>query len=113
QVQRPYYCRRNQRVIAMNTKTKSIIPIPKKLSSFITVFAAFVFLAFSAQIASAAKVIALSGNLNFGNVAVGTTNTLLMTVSNAGNATLQVQGIAVPAGFTAAPTNFSVHAGTA
>jgi kumamolisin len=44
--------------------------------------------------------IALSGSLAFGDVEVGTTSTAVMTITNNGNATLNVSGISFPAGFS-------------
>lgn len=45
-------------------------------------------------------VIALSGNLGFGNVAVGSTATSPLTINNTGNAALTVTSIGYPAGFS-------------
>lgn len=42
------------------------------------------------------RVIALSGNLAFGNVQVGNTATATLTITNSGNATLTVSGITGP-----------------
>jgi hypothetical protein len=48
----------------------------------------------------AGAAIALSGNLGFGNVAVGATATSVLTITNGGTAALTVTGITYPAGFT-------------
>ena len=44
--------------------------------------------------------ISLSGNMNFGNVQVGNTSQQTLTITNTGNATLNVSSIAYPTGFT-------------
>ena len=49
-----------------------------------------------------APVIALSGNLAFGNVAVGTVASATLTIANTGNGTLTVSSISYPPGFTGA-----------
>jgi len=46
------------------------------------------------------RVISLSGNLAFGNVAVNTTATATLTVANTGNSALTVTAITYPAGFS-------------
>ena len=46
------------------------------------------------------RIIALSGNLAFGNVAVNTTATRTLTIGNTGTAPLTVSGISYPAGFS-------------
>ncbi len=61
--------------------------------------------------AGATKTLALEGDLAFGNVAVGATLQKSLTVKNLGTAALTVQSIALPSGFTANQTNFSVAAG--
>jgi hypothetical protein len=48
------------------------------------------------------KGIALSGNLAFGDVQVGTTATATLTISNAGTTAVTVSGISYPPGFTGA-----------
>ena len=50
--------------------------------------------------AAAAPAIALSGNLAFGNITVGQTSTRTLTISNSGNAPLNVSSISYPAGFS-------------
>ena len=45
------------------------------------------------------RIVELSGNLDFGSVAVGSTGTATLTIGNTGSATLTVSGIAYPAGF--------------
>jgi hypothetical protein len=54
----------------------------------------------SAPTPAATRVIALGGNLAFGNGDVGRTATATLTISNSGNATLTVSGVTVPPGFT-------------
>ena len=46
------------------------------------------------------RIISLSGDLNFGNVQVGTTSTKTLTISNTGNSTLTVTSISYPTGFS-------------
>jgi hypothetical protein len=46
--------------------------------------------------------ISLQGKLAFGGVAVGVTSNLTLTISNVGNATLNVSGIAYPSGYSGA-----------
>ncbi|GAI82068.1 unnamed protein product [marine sediment metagenome] len=50
--------------------------------------------------AIATRIISLSGDLNFGNVQVGTTSTKTLTISNSGNSTLTVTSISYPTGFS-------------
>jgi parallel beta-helix repeat protein len=50
----------------------------------------------------ATQIIGLSGNLNFGTVATGTTATATMTISNSGNTPFMITGISYPAGFSGA-----------
>ena len=50
--------------------------------------------------AIATRIISLSGDLNFGNVQVGTTSTKTLTISNTGNSTLTVTSISYPTGFS-------------
>jgi len=58
------------------------------------------------------RVIALSGNLAFGNVAVGQEATATMTISNSGNATLTVTGMTGPSGgYTSSFTSGAIVAG--
>jgi len=53
------------------------------------------------QVQPATRVIALSGNLAFGDVATGQTSTpQTLTISNTGNSTLTVTSITYPAGFS-------------
>jgi hypothetical protein len=61
---------------------------------------------------AAAPVIALSGNLAFGNVAVGQTATRILTISNSGNAPLNVSSITYPASFSGNWSSGAVAAGT-
>src|ERR1051325_8423246 len=72
-------------------------------------FAVLALLALSAPVANAAKIISVSGNLNFGDVALGTSAQRTMTISNSGNATLQVSSIVYPTGFSGSPSSGSVH----
>ncbi len=60
---------------------------------------------------AAAPVIALSGDLAFGNVPVGETTTRVLTVSNSGNASLDVSSITYPAGFSGNWSNGTIAAG--
>lgn len=60
---------------------------------------------------AAAPVIALSGNLVFGNVAVGQTATRTLTISNSGNAPLTVNSITYPAGFSGNWSSGTIAAG--
>ena len=46
------------------------------------------------------RVIALAGNLAFGDVSIGTTATRTLTIANTGNAALIVTGLAFPGGFS-------------
>src|SRR5205823_2072065 len=46
------------------------------------------------------RIIALSGELNFSNVIVGTSGHLTLTITNNGNATLTVASISYPTGFS-------------
>ena len=48
------------------------------------------------------RVIGLSGNLAFGNVAVGSSGQATLTIANTGNSTLTVSGISYPSGFSGA-----------
>jgi hypothetical protein len=47
------------------------------------------------------RLLSLGGDLAFGDVAVGTTSNRMMTISNGGNSTLTISGIACPGGFSA------------
>jgi len=46
------------------------------------------------------RIIALNGSLNFGNIQVGTSRQLTLTISNSGNSALTVNSINYPAGFS-------------
>ncbi len=48
------------------------------------------------------RIIALSGDLDFGSVMLGATNQAVLTLSNGGNTTLTVTNISYPAGFSGA-----------
>lgn len=50
--------------------------------------------------ASQTRVISLSGNLAFGDVAVGSSSQRTLTIVNSGNSTLTVNSISFPSGFT-------------
>ena len=50
--------------------------------------------------AAATRIISLSGNLAFGNVAVGSAAKSSLTIANNGNSTLVVSGISCPSGFS-------------
>jgi hypothetical protein len=87
------------------------IPLSQKLSSFARVLGTVAILILPAQIVSAApklKAIAVSGNLNFSNVLVGSSAQLSMTISNAGATTLSVSSISLPAGFSTTFTTASI-----
>ncbi len=49
---------------------------------------------------AATRIINLTGSVDFGNVNVGSTKQLNLTISNSGNSTLTVSSITYPAGFT-------------
>ncbi|MCR9252379.1 MAG: choice-of-anchor D domain-containing protein [bacterium] len=51
--------------------------------------------------ANTSRIIALSGNMNFGSVNVGSSTTRTLTIRNNGNGPLQVFGILSPIGFSA------------
>lgn len=51
-------------------------------------------------VAPTTKIIALSGNLGFGNVVIGSTSTHTLTIANSGSAILTVTSITLPTGFT-------------
>lgn len=55
--------------------------------------------------------IALSGNLAFGNVAVGSTGTAALTITNTGNAPLTITSIGFPAGFSGNFASGTIAAG--
>lgn len=63
--------------------------------------------------AGIAGAIALSGNLNFGGVIVGSPEQLTLTISNTGGATLNVSGIHYPVGFSGAFSGAIAAGGTA
>jgi surface-anchored protein len=62
--------------------------------------------------ASGAPSIALGGNLTFGDVTVGQSSTRTLTISNSGNAALNVSSISYPAGFSGNWNNGSIDAGS-
>jgi hypothetical protein len=55
--------------------------------------------------------ISLSGNLDFGDVAVNTSANKTLTINNSGSATLEVTNIQLPGGFSAYPSNCNIEAG--
>jgi uncharacterized membrane protein len=59
------------------------------------------------------RIVALAGNLAFGNVTVGQTSTRTLTISNSGNAPLNVSSISYPAGFSGNWNSGSIAAGSA
>jgi hypothetical protein len=61
---------------------------------------------------AAAPVIALSGDLGFGNITVGQTATRTLTITNSGNAPLNVSSITYPAGFSGNWSTGAIAAGT-
>src|SRR5436190_22811373 len=85
--------------------------VAKKLASRITILSALLFLAFSAQMANATKIISVSGSLNFGDVALGTAAKRTMTIVNSGTSTLQITNILYPADFSGSPSTGAVRAG--
>jgi hypothetical protein len=63
---------------------------------------------------AATRIIGVTGNLAFGNVAVGQTGTAVMTITNTGNSTLTVTSISVSAcstNYTASWTNGAITPG--
>ena len=62
--------------------------------------------------AAAAPAIALSGNLAFGDVVVGQTSTRNLTISNSGNAPLNVSSISYPSGFSGNWNSGNIAAGS-
>jgi hypothetical protein len=61
--------------------------------------------------AAPTKIIGVSGNLAFGNVAVNATTTATLTISNTGTSTLTVSSISYPAGFSGNWTSGTIAAG--
>jgi hypothetical protein len=59
----------------------------------------------------ASKIIALSGNLAFGNVVAGNTTVSTLTISNSGSTSIAVTGLTVPSGYSASWTNGVIPAG--
>lgn len=57
------------------------------------------------------RIVALAGNLAFGNVTVGQTSTRTLTISNSGNAPLSVGSISYPSGFSGNWSGGSIPAG--
>lgn len=90
----------------MKTRTHKLSTPSNCLATFLML----ALLALSAPFANAAKTIAVTGNLSFGSVAVGSTAQLSMTISNGGNNTLSVSGITYPTGFSGSFTG-TIHAG--
>ncbi|MBU3684334.1 MAG: choice-of-anchor D domain-containing protein [Phycisphaerales bacterium] len=63
--------------------------------------------------AAGAPSIALGGSLTFGDVTVGQSATRTLTISNTGNATLNVTNVSYPAGFSGNWNSGSIAAGSA
>ena len=57
------------------------------------------------------RIVALAGNLALGNVLVGSSVTAPFTITNSGNATLNITGVTGPTGVTASFTGGTVAAG--
>ena len=57
------------------------------------------------------RIIGLSGNLAFGNVAVGTTATRTLTITNTGNDTLLMSGLLFPQGFATMSGSLNIAPG--
>ncbi len=51
------------------------------------------------------RIVSLSGDLNFNPIFVGTTEQLVLTITNSGNSTLTISNITFPAGFSGDITN--------
>ncbi|MCT4636348.1 MAG: choice-of-anchor D domain-containing protein [Bacteroidales bacterium] len=62
--------------------------------------------------ATGTKIIAITGNMSFGNVAVGASETKELTIANSGTADLTVTNINVPSGYSVSETSFNVTAGS-
>ncbi len=58
------------------------------------------------------RIIALSGNLAFANVTVGSSEQATLTIANTGNSTLTVSGIGYPAGFSGDWSSGTIPAGS-
>jgi uncharacterized membrane protein len=58
------------------------------------------------------RIIALSGDLNFGSVGVGSTPQLVLTITNLGDSDLTITSIDLPAGYSADVTAGVIAAGT-
>jgi uncharacterized membrane protein len=86
-------------------------PLTSKLSSIFASVALFSFFALAAQTASATRIISLSGDLNFGNVAVGSSAQLTFTISNSGSQNMVVQSIDYPTGFAGDFLSGPIHPG--
>src|SRR5262245_65133988 len=54
--------------------------------------------------------ITLSGNMNFGNVTIGTTSTSTITIANTGTGDLAVTSVSYPSGFTGTFTSGTIAA---
>ncbi len=62
-------------------------------------------------VSATGKTISLTGNMNFGKIKIGGSESKELTVSNSGTEELSVTDITVPEGFTVSQTNFTVAAG--
>ncbi len=61
---------------------------------------------------SATRIIGVSGDMSFGNVAVNTTSIRTLTIANAGNSALNIASINYPSGFSGNWSGGSIAAGT-
>ncbi|MGN6553322.1 MAG: choice-of-anchor D domain-containing protein, partial [Verrucomicrobiota bacterium] len=85
---------------------------PKPLGSALALFLSFACMALAAQFASAAtRVVSVNGDLEFGQVAAGSTAQRTVTISNTGNQNLVVQSIQYPSGFSGDFVSGPVHPG--
>ncbi|MGN6641948.1 MAG: choice-of-anchor D domain-containing protein [Verrucomicrobiota bacterium] len=85
---------------------------PKPLGSALALFLSFACMALAAQFASAAtRVVSVNGDLEFGQVAAGSTAQRTFTISNTGNQNLVVQSIQYPSGFSGDFVSGPVHPG--
>lgn len=57
------------------------------------------------------RIISLSGNISFGNVATGQSSNKNLTISNIGNSPLTISSIAVPTGFSVGSFSSTIQAG--
>jgi hypothetical protein len=64
-----------------------------------------------AGISANGKNISLTGNMNFGKINVGGSESKELTISNSGNSDLSITDITVPEGFVVSETNMTIAAG--